>query len=202
MIQAVTNSGTAEQRGTPRSSMFLACVLRFGGQQVPVKVRNMSPTGALIETTLLPPPGAIVGLVRGSLEVDATIAWADHRHCGLRFETLVSVAQWMGRREEQNRIDRIVALGARMTTAEAPPPPAPTRTPAADLEDVARLLKRLEEALAAEPATVARHGAELQHLDIAGQLLGALIMGLQPGAADGARLDHLRTACARALGER
>jgi hypothetical protein len=41
--------------------------MRVGTEQSQVKVRNMSPNGALVETPLMPPSGTIVDLLRGRL---------------------------------------------------------------------------------------------------------------------------------------
>lgn len=47
--------------------MFLAAVLRAGTEQTPVKVRNMSPNGAMVGAPVMPISGTNVDLMRGPL---------------------------------------------------------------------------------------------------------------------------------------
>ena len=65
------------------------------------------------------------------------------------------------------------------------------------------MLENLGDALASDPALIAKHGIALQNLDIAMQTLNALAGSMRNDfAADEAsltRLDELRTSCAQAL---
>ena len=51
-------------RSQVRSSMFLAAVMGAGAEQAPVRIRNMSPTGAMMESPITPVPGTQIDLIR------------------------------------------------------------------------------------------------------------------------------------------
>ncbi|GAA4038844.1 hypothetical protein GCM10022281_19610 [Sphingomonas rosea] len=158
--------------------MFITCTLTLKGEQAQVRVRNMSPDGALVETPLAPPAGSLVRLVRGTLVVEGKVAWATERHVGLRFSSPVTVPLWMGRLQEQ--------------AALAPRPLGN------DLSMTIALLETLGDELTASPATVAEHPVALQKLDIAVQLLRAL--QLQEGTEGRlGQLETLRAASAEAM---
>jgi hypothetical protein len=61
-IEEPTNLGV-ESRQKQRSSLFLAAMMRVEAHQAPVKVRNMSLRGAMVDTTLSPPAGRDVQLI-------------------------------------------------------------------------------------------------------------------------------------------
>src|SRR6185312_726100 len=86
---------SADPRAEPRTNMFLGAVIRSAGLSFPVKVRNMSVSGALAEGRDLPEEGAEVELVRGSLAVSATVAWCSEGRCGLRFLSLACIRDWL-----------------------------------------------------------------------------------------------------------
>jgi predicted Zn-ribbon and HTH transcriptional regulator len=108
--------------------------------------------------------------------------------------------------QAQQRIDQLVAAvkaGAVPLVQPAKPGAETADELADDLRRIARLLDKLGDALANDPATVATHGVELQNLDIAQQTLAALADAAQPDAPGGgagrARLGELRTSCLEAL---
>ncbi|MEO5773240.1 MAG: PilZ domain-containing protein [Sphingomicrobium sp.] len=204
-------TNTPEARHLPRSNMFLAAVLSTSVEQAPVKVRNMSAKGAMIETPLLPALGSDVHLIRGPLSVRAGVVWSRDNKCGLRFQSEVSVKNWMAPpgNVEQQRVDQIVALvkagGALPPAAPAPDSLAAASTAqlAEDIKLVFRLIEQLGDDLADSPETLMRHEAKLQNLDVAMQMLAAIekeMGGNSP--TDGqsmARLHDLRAVGAQAL---
>jgi len=208
---------TLEARGPPRSSMFLAAVLRVGPDQASVKVRNMSPTGAMVESRLRPPPGTEVHLIRGVLQAKATIVWSSTGRCGLRFSSEVMVKEWLAAptKAEQQRVDEIVALvkaGAILpgvAGSNAPESYDAPRTEAQlseDLHAVVSLIQDLEDDLASSTETLARHGLKLQNLDIAMQMIRAIAQKLSSPYGNEpinlARVEDLRIVCAQALATR
>ncbi|GLR48454.1 hypothetical protein GCM10007925_21700 [Sphingomonas astaxanthinifaciens DSM 22298] len=158
--------------------MFIACTLHAGGEHAPVRIRNMSPDGALLETPLLPVPGSRVRLVRETLVAEGIVAWTKDKHLGLRFNSAVSVPIWMGRR---------------------PSGATPAQRPLGnDLSMTIALLEHLGDELCASAATVAAHPVALQKLDIAVQLLRAL--QLQEGSEGRlGQLEALRAASVEAM---
>src|SRR5689334_2076222 len=109
MINAVQPLPT-ELREEPRASLYLAASLYCDGQSVPVKIRNLSNTGALIELSTALVEGGVVQLVRGSLIVHALIIWTEGLRCGLKFSGVVDVQRWRvtPTNGDQQRVDDIV----------------------------------------------------------------------------------------------
>jgi hypothetical protein len=166
--------------------MYLAAGLYCDGRSSPVKIRNMSESGALIDSAGAPPVGSLVQLVRGTLIAHGLVAWSSGSRCGMRFSGRVDVAQWRAApaNAEQQRVDDVV----RLVKAGAIPLPLPARADAeasleiadggeqlaGDVRRISRLLDGLSEELAGDPLIVERHGPSLQHLDIAAQVLAAI----------------------------
>ena len=165
-----------------RTNMFIAAVLQCDGVSSPVKVRNMSTQGAMLDTPTQPRVGAKVILLRGSLVVGCDVAWSIEQRCGVRFETAVQVNEWMARPTApgQARVDAIVAqvkagvVPLDRGVGQAIGPVLEGAATRDQLAKVSELLKELVEDLAADPAVIAQHGRSLQNLDIALQLIGAM----------------------------
>lgn len=202
----------SDARGTPRVSMYLAGVLYSAGSSSPVKIRNMSIDGALIEGEIIPATGSVVQLARGALAAKGLVAWSAIGCCGLKFSSSVNVHQWKmpPTNTEQPRIDKVVAL----VRSGAVPLPLPELTSASaqrvpgeqltdDLSRISAMLDDLANELAQDPDVLARHGRTLQNLDIAMQTLGAISALLNSGEGSdldkSAKLDGLRKSAAQAL---
>lgn len=204
--------GTADPRSEPRTNLFLGAVIRGAGLSLPVKVRNMSVSGALVEGADLPEEDADIELVRGSLSICATVAWSAPGRCGLRFSSLACVRDWLAAPANpgQQRVDdavRLLKLGA------VPMPQRPASSTEAqngnqslqfgeDLRRVIRLIDDLCQDLSSDTDLMIRRGEKLQNMDIALQTLAAVADGLAGGAAESAvadRLANLRASCVAAL---
>lgn len=70
--------------------VLLAAILVTTTREQPVKLRALSAAGATIEGMNLPGQGKDVILKRGTLEIFATVAWAEGRRCTLDFETPIT----------------------------------------------------------------------------------------------------------------
>ena len=197
-----------EGRAEARTNLFMAATLRMADKEIPVKIRDLSVSGAQIESTTLPDIGAAITLVRGRLSVEGRVTWCIERRCGLQFTARISVQDWMANpvNREQRRVDNVVAaVKAGTVPREVPASQKSKARPdfAEDLRGVAQLLENLGDTLASDPALVAQHGIEMQNLDIAMQTLNALAGAMRndapTDAASIARLNELRTSCAEAL---
>lgn len=173
--EAYSNCARAEQR----TNMFVMAALVTSGSRETVKVRNMSSSGALVEGPVLPLSGTPCLLHRGELSLEAHVVWVRPGRAGLRFRNTADVGQWLpsGRRT-QSEVDTAV----QMAKAEYVPA-APTKTPAPlfstelsrdDVNHTAAAMEALADALADDPAVVARYMTKLQTLDIAAQTLRKL----------------------------
>src|SRR5689334_6559710 len=86
---------SSEHRVESRSNIFVMATIYAAGSSTPVRVRNMSPSGALVEAAELPPAGTSIRLSRGSLEVIGDIMWVDEHRAGVRFAGPVRVGDWL-----------------------------------------------------------------------------------------------------------
>jgi len=166
--------------------MFLVSTLYFGGASSPVRVRNMSATGALIEGASLPEPGIPVILRRGALEASGTAAWSKAGKAGLTFGGAVEVSDWLPVKEgkRQTQVDQI-AFGmkhsARPGALVAVPvfkPASPMVAVVAELTGLQAQLGKLGDQLAGDAFVLVNH-PEVQLLDAAGQRIGKIIEALQ-----------------------
>ena len=99
-----------ESRSSPRSNVFLTATLAAEGASRPVRIRNLSINGALLEGHDFPEEGKKAQLRRGSLSVQGEIAWHHGKYCGLRFDHTILVQEWVKRAgpEAQLRIDAAI----------------------------------------------------------------------------------------------
>lgn len=196
-----------EGRADARTNLFMAATLRTADNEIPVKIRDLSVTGAQIESVVLPAIGSAIALVRGRLSVQGRVTWCVERRCGLQFTARISVQDWMANpvNREQRRVDRIVTEMKTGVIPQAAPADLQSKAQpgtAEDLLSVAQLLDSLGDALASDPTLIVRHGIALQNLDIAMQTLTALAQIMKvdapADAASIARLNELRRSCAEA----
>lgn len=170
-----------ETRTAARSSLYLGAALYCDGCSTAARIRNMSADGALIEAAVVPDVGSLVQLVRGRLIVHGLVIWSADGKCGVKFSSRVDVQQWRSAPtdSEQQRVDDVV----RLVKAGAVPLPVATHGDgesdrgehmAAGLMRVTKLLNDLSDVLAGDPDMVSRHGAALQNLDIAVQVIAAM----------------------------
>lgn len=195
-----------ESRERPRTTLFLAAVLRFPSGQIPVRIRNMSQSGAMVEAPALPLPGTPIELERGRLRVRGTMAWSVAGRGGLALQAAINVREWMAPigSPGQQTVDQVVRAVRRgdppPSWPSAPPPPAARSSSlAGDLRLAIGLLEQLGDALALDPATVEQFGRELQNLDLCQQLLEALASVDEGKPPHGARLEDLRSTVRSAL---
>lgn len=165
--------------------MFVAATIYRGvGNRVcPVKLRNMSSTGALIEGDDIPDPGLSLALRRGSLQADGKVAWKVGSKAGVAFTSPIQVKDWLGSlgSPHQARVDLMVAeikasKGASSTAI-------PSKPQWVELEALTQLRKVRADIgvvaldLARDASLVANH-PEIQMLDISMQKLDELIAQL------------------------
>jgi hypothetical protein len=197
----------ADARTAARTNLFMTATLHWADASTPVKIRDLSAVGAQIETSLHLQIGSAVTLVRGGHRGHGQVSWSNERRCGLQFSSPISVSDWMANpaHAAQQRVDHLVAVVKTGAVPLAIPANHDAEVPdelADDLRRVAKLIGNLGDALANDAALVAKHGVELQNLDIALQTLTTLAETVQPGATPGAgraRLGELRRSCLEAL---
>ena len=79
-------SSITHNRSSRRSPVLLAASVDVSGVEQPVKLRNLSKEGALIEGECLPVEGSSTLFRRNDLRVSARVAWVEGRYAGLAFD--------------------------------------------------------------------------------------------------------------------
>jgi len=175
------DSGPVEHRAESRSNIFVTATLYASGGSTPVRIRNLSPNGALVEAAGLPASGSPMRLSRGSLSIAGEIIWVAGSRAGLHFTSGVAVADWLphgNRGNGQQLVDELVHQ-ARLGTPPAnpsDPPPARSAIPATadELRAYQEMLERAGDDLAADRSIAARYLTALQLIDGVAQALAKL----------------------------
>lgn len=163
-----------------RTNLFAMATVYAATGSMPVKVRNLSSTGARIEGPVLPPEDAQICLRRGDLEVSGKIIWCREGNAGVRFDSKVKVADWLPRGRAsapQQRIDRVVHEARQSSAVASPsvvahlPDSIPTEL---ELLRLRQAIEMLADDLANDPVVLERYGHKLQVLDMAASALRKL----------------------------
>jgi hypothetical protein len=165
----------SNNRSESRSNVFLAAALNTGSRAVPVRIRNLSPRGALVEGELLPPVGSAVRLVRGALDASGDLAWRGSGQAGINFAAAIDVGAWVKRvgHGGQQQVDGVVsALRGGGTVSPSDPV-----TELGSLAAVSEALDRLCEDLAGTPNMSVQLGEKLVKLDSVAQALRRIATG-------------------------
>jgi hypothetical protein len=189
-----------EDRASPRTNLLLAANAEVGGRILPVRIRNLSETGAMLEGAGLPDAGMKLVLARGDLHVSAVVAWAAGGRRGVRFDGPTPVHEWTGGTKprpldctglrDQRKVDALQAEARSEATSGRALRELPVAAPSAvspDLDSrlahelgyVQRLLENLGDELIKDLFLVQRHGQSLQSLDLVSQILGHVAAILQ-----------------------
>jgi hypothetical protein len=190
----------------------LSATIEAGALRVPVRIRNLSESGAMLDGAALPPLGAVLTLRRLQVEIGAVVMWCDAGRCDVEFNGTVSVEDWVAGSclpqrfviPGQARVDAIqtaLRSGAALPE-EAPPAGAPVPVGeleqhiAAEIETVRRLMETVGDELSDDPALLMRYGEALQRFDFGCQILGHLSAVLsasdRAAAVAGVTMEELR----------
>ena len=90
MVWAMDESSMIQNRRSRRSNVLLAASIEAFGNVIPVKLRNLSTEGALIEGKNLPLEGSKVTFRRNELTVDSHVAWVLNDHAGIAFTQAIA----------------------------------------------------------------------------------------------------------------
>jgi hypothetical protein len=170
----------------PRKNLFLAASIRSGALSTPVRIRNLSETGALIEASALPDVGGQLRLKRSEIEIGGTIVWRSGNRCGLQFDGRISIDDWIAGRCQNGSLDagqtRVDDIQRRLRAGELISQADITKAPnrrmpdlnlriAEELGFVGRLLESVGDGFADDPILLQRHATALQNFDAACQIL-------------------------------
>jgi len=175
----------------PRKNMMLAATIEADTVAAPVRIRNLSEKGAMIDGAALPEVGSRVMLKRLELSIAALVIWNEEGRCGLQLAGTIDVDEWVAGVSRpvkhgslgQLRVDSIQAAirsGASLPEAPSPPSSAPAASGpvepliAEELAQLKKILDEIGEVLIEDSAILARHERTLQKLDIAAAVIESL----------------------------
>lgn len=101
-------SGITQNRRARRSHVLMAASIEAGGVTIQVKLRNLSPEGALVEAVQLPAVGSLVMFRKKELNLAGRVAWVAAGRAGIAFETLLdpeAVMRHVPRSKPQPKLD-------------------------------------------------------------------------------------------------
>jgi hypothetical protein len=167
----------ADNRSEGRSNVFLTAALETDAGSAPVRIRNLSAVGALVDGTAFPPVGAKVRLLRAHLKAHGEIVWQEMTHCGIRFESAINVIDWVQRAgpSGQQRVDGIVA--AIRNSNPVPRELQQSLDAGPSLATISQTLNQICERLARTPNMSIELGEELLRLDAIAQSLRKMATG-------------------------
>jgi len=173
LVVGSTTALAVENRSEGRSNVFLTAMLEGGGASAPVRIRNISAGGALVDGRTLPPLGTLVTLSRGRLFAAGRLAWAGEGQAGLNFDEQIDVATWVQRvgHSGQQRVDGVVEAlrsGCRVT------PDVRGDDDSDSLSAISGALDQICERLAQTQRMSVEFGEELVRLDSVAQALRRL----------------------------
>jgi len=167
---------TEEQRSRGRSNVFLTATLDCGSRTTPVRIRNVSARGALVDGVGLPAAGSRVTLLRGRLSAVGEIAWESDDQGGLKFDNDIDVASWVQRlgHSGQQRVDGVIAA---LRSGEVPRNLKDEAAARDSLPVISAALDQICERLATHPGLATELGEELLKLDVIAQSLRRIATG-------------------------
>jgi hypothetical protein len=77
---------TVSKREPKRSRVFLSALVDSGTGPVDARIRDISASGALLESETLPESGKAVDVTCGDTTVHGRVAWADRGWFGVEFD--------------------------------------------------------------------------------------------------------------------
>lgn len=175
-------SAQGELRREARSELFLSAMLEEAHGSRPVRIRNISSGGALVDADRPPAINADVQLIRAHLKVQATVAWSEGSRCGLKFRKPISTEYWVPSlsAQRQMEVDRRledIRRGLVNTAGDVSEQKDPNTIRDRVAEEIAALGRGVEQALdelATFAPLVVRMPHTMQQLEIVAQSLGHL----------------------------
>lgn len=110
MLQ-ILEQRSPDSRTQVRSNVFLGAALECAERSFPVRIRNISRSGALLDGKELPGEGDSVRLRRAGLLIGGKVAWRVSGFLGMCFAEDIEVDQWARRvgHRGQQRVDELIA---------------------------------------------------------------------------------------------
>ncbi|MEO7814851.1 MAG: PilZ domain-containing protein [Sphingomicrobium sp.] len=89
MSFVMDESNNPQNRRSRRSHVLMAASIEADGLTVPVKLRNLSTEGALVEGDALPSVDSPVVFRKNELKLSGHVAWISGRRAGIAFDAML-----------------------------------------------------------------------------------------------------------------
>jgi len=198
---------------SPRKNLLLSAIIEAGALKAPVRIRNLSEGGAMLDGAALPDVGSAMMLRRLEVEIGGSVVWRVAGRCGVVFDGKVSVDDWVAGIRRPPRVAvagqaRVDAIQSAVRRGGPVPAEAPVQTGAIaggeldrriaeEIDHAWRLLESVGDELCDDPVLLQRHGDALQRFDIACQIIShlAVVVGApdRMAAIDGVAMQELRS---------
>ena len=86
-------SNAPQNRKNRRSNVLMSASLELSGTSLPVKLRNLSAEGALVEGDKLPIEGTSILFRKGDLSMPGSVAWVKGHQAGINFAQTLNPEQ-------------------------------------------------------------------------------------------------------------
>lgn len=189
-VEKIVPEKAEEGRKSRRTHAFLAATLETDGKVWPVRLRNISETGALIDAPAKLSIGTTLTLCRSDVEIPCTVVREDKGFVGLFFDQPLSAAT-----VDMLKVGKSSSHGGIRAVAPKSPEDAgksasgstgnsafgsglrPSRSPldarlARELQYARSLLQFITEPIINDHTLLQRYGRNLQEIDYISQLLG------------------------------
>ena len=80
-------TSNSQNRRSRRSNLLMSASIEISGVSLPVKLRNLSAEGALIEADKLPVEGAKLLFRKAEISIEGRLAWVEGKRAGVEFVT-------------------------------------------------------------------------------------------------------------------
>lgn len=161
-------------REESRTNLFVIAHLQSGAIVHEVKVRDISPKGALLQGWSLPPRNARCVLFRGRIRLSGTIVWAAGGRAGVRFDGHAVVSEWITRGKGDSHggpaEGSYPETDARVADGQ---PRQRSWDEELGLKDLASALRSAQDRLAGDPYVAAAHQDSLRVLGLICDALAA-----------------------------
>jgi hypothetical protein len=210
----MTDQSSADtQLRSPRKNLLLAATIEAGALKAPVRIRNLSESGAMLDGAALPDIGTALMLRRMEVEIGASVVWRASGRCGVVFDGKVSVDEWGAGVRQPPRLAvsgqaRVDAIQSAVRKGSQLPVDAPSPTPriaareldrrlGEEIDHAWRVLDAVGDELCEDAVLLQRHGDVLQRFDIACQTIShlAVVVGApdRMAAIEGVTMQNLRS---------
>lgn len=166
-----------------RSKIFLAATLEIGKTAARCRIRNVTKSGALIESSSKVPVGTTLFVSRGTLGVAGEVKWSRESFFGMQFSAPIVVRDWLEEPFSSQPLNASACTENRSEKKDLPTHffDAPDldddtigRRLAEELLYVSRIVNEVGLILVKDPVLRLRHASSLQQLDIGKQMLSEI----------------------------